>query len=167
MFAPRITKLHVYLKTWSNDSRYDHSLFPDWCSVLSFWQGHVNNMCVGGVLIAVSHVVCTFKSRYDLKFLLEICVGWNLYLFPPPPALKQNYYKIFERIRKQYFCQNCQMVVVFSEKRYLNVRSFCRTGSDFSGNKIRSNVGMRLTIPANVTKTGIIIVICNVSTAFT
>jgi hypothetical protein len=87
-------------ETWLNDLCYDHNLFPDCCTVFRFDRASVNKTHGGGVLIALSSTVRSYKCRYDLEYCDE-CVwveistldGLNLLIgnhYFPPDSKPEN-----------------------------------------------------------------------------
>jgi hypothetical protein len=102
-------------ETWLNDLCYDHNLFPDCYSVFCSDRAFVNKTCGGGVLIALSSRVHSYKRRYDLEFYDECVwveiptlVGLNLLIgnhyFPPntKPENIANYFRFFFRKQSGY-----------------------------------------------------------------
>jgi hypothetical protein len=87
-------------ETWLYDLCYNHNLFPDCYTVLRSDRASVNKTRGGGVLIALSSRVRSYKRRYDLEYCdervrVEIPTldGFNLLIgnhYFPPDAKPEN-----------------------------------------------------------------------------
>jgi hypothetical protein len=84
-------KIICLTETWLNDMCYDHNLFPDGYTVLRSDRVCTYKTRGGGVLIALSPKVRSYKRRCDLEFLDE-CVWVEIPTYDGINLLIGNHY---------------------------------------------------------------------------
>jgi hypothetical protein len=122
MSAPQAIILFFLTETWLNALCYDHNLFPDCYTVLRSERPSVNKTLGGGVLIALSSRVRSYKRRHNLEYCEE-CVwveiptldGFNLLIgnhYFPPDAKSENIATYFRFLENYLDTHNFRVIMV-------------------------------------------------------